>query len=240
MKKTIFACAAVWTLLSAALPAAAQSAAQSAAQNAVVAELSGTVELKRAGSSTFVPARAGDTLARSTVISTGFKSSAVINLGNSRLIVRPLTRLTLEELTSEQGNERVSLELRSGRVRAEVAPPVGGRTDFTVRSPSATASVRGTVFDFDTAALSVSEGAVAFSGADGRIVLVEAGDSSRVDERTGAAEDSLVSSAAELLPPLPAGTGTGSVLKPAGTALTDPLPQPDGDLTVDFAVNFGW
>jgi hypothetical protein len=86
------------------------------------------------------------------------------------------------------------------------------------------------VFEFDTATLSVSEGTVAFSGADGRAVLVEAGDSSRVDERTGAAEDPLVSGAAELLPPLPAGVDADSLLKPEAAGVT----------MVDFTVNFGW
>jgi hypothetical protein len=52
-----------------------------------------------------------------------------------------------------------------------------------------------------------------------------------VDERTGAAEDPLVSSAAELLPPLPAGADAESVLKPEAAA---------GITLVDFTVNFGW
>ncbi|MDR1904517.1 MAG: FecR family protein [Treponema sp.] len=110
-------------------------------------ELSGTVETRASGSAVWVKAAKGYPIGKDTIISTGFKSTAVIAVGNSTLTVRPLTRLSLEAIIQNQDGEQVSLYLQTGRVRAEVKPPSRGNIDFTVRGPSITASVRGTGFD---------------------------------------------------------------------------------------------
>jgi hypothetical protein len=145
------------------------------ARSAVIRDLAGTVEVKTARADAWTAAYRGQVLDIDMFISTGFKSTAVIVLGNSVLTVRPLTRLSLTELSRVQNNEKVEFRLQTGRVRAEVKGPVAGRTDFTVRSSAATASVRGTIFEFDTLNLSVSEGVVEFSGAAGAPVVVDAG-----------------------------------------------------------------
>ena len=62
------------------------------AQNAVIREMTGEVEIKPAGASAFVPAQAGDEVAQDTVVSTGFKSTAIITVGSSEITVRPLPR----------------------------------------------------------------------------------------------------------------------------------------------------
>jgi hypothetical protein len=163
-------------------PAFAQSGdAGAGGASAFIRESSGTVEVKPEGASEWTAAAVGMSLARDTLISTGFKSSAVLALGNSTLTVRPLTRLTIEEIAGASGGETVSLYLRSGRVRAEVSPPPGGKVDFTVHSPKATASVRGTGFEFDTLRLDVYDGTVAFTGASGNVVYVRQGENSRID-----------------------------------------------------------
>jgi len=132
------------------------------AQNGVIKELSGTVELKPAGTSDFIPAKAGDPVAKDTIVSTGFKSSALIQMGSSLITARPLTRLSLAELSSSGGTEVINVSLQTGRVRVDVDPPAGTRTSMAVRGPSATASVRGTSFEFDTYSLNVLKGKVAF------------------------------------------------------------------------------
>jgi hypothetical protein len=186
------------------------------AQTAYIRELSGTVELKGPGSDVWRPAKTGDVLEETTVISTGFRSIARLAIGNSVIAVRPLTRLTLGELVRAGNNETVRLELRTGSVRAEVAPPSAGRTDFRVRSPVATASVRGTVFEFDTENLTVSEGVVQFSpgseerGTARRSVAVRAGEASRIDRESGRTLPPLAAAETERsLPPL-AGESGGS------------------------------
>jgi hypothetical protein len=180
---------------------------------AFLRELNGTVEIKAPGSTAWVNAAEGDRIEKNTLVSTGFKSTAVLVLGDSLIRVRPLTRLSLEEIVKNQSGEQVSLYLQTGRVRAEVKPPAGGKTDFTVRSPTATASVRGTSFEFDTEKLRVDEGRVIYSLDNGRGVPVAAGGISYVDE----ANKTIVSpfeAAVELLTPAPPpGSGAGG---PAG------------------------
>jgi hypothetical protein len=208
------------------------------AQEAVIREMSGTVEIKAPGSNAWVPAAPGQRLERETLISTGFKSTALLALGNSTLTVRPLTRLSLEELSESQGAERTAVFLRTGRVRAEVTPPAGRRTEFSVRSPSATASVRGTAFDFDGVNLRVSSGTVSFSGsgsnsslsarAETKPVLVSAGSDSYVDESSGTAVSVFSAAETGLAPVLPAGSESG--VGTAVTSTTPIIPLSDGSI----------
>jgi hypothetical protein len=179
------------------------------AQTATIREISGKVEIKSPGAD-WVPAVQGQPLEKDALISTGLKSTALIALGNSVLTVRPLTRLTLEELQEtraegQAGNEQVRLSLQTGRIRAEVAPPAGGKTSFTVRSPSATASVRGTAFEFDGKKLFVREGKVRLSGGDGIAVYVSAGHQVAADNSTGKTPTAVETVKEELKPAAPAG-----------------------------------
>jgi len=145
------------------------------AQNARFVTLSGTVEFKNAGDREWQPAAVGGLIGKDTVISTGIKSSAVISLGASTVTVSPLTVLALEELVRRDGTEEAAFYLRTGRIRADVTPPSGLNAEFTVRSPTTTASVRGTSFSFDGRRLSVHSGQVAFTGSNGQRVRVNGG-----------------------------------------------------------------
>jgi hypothetical protein len=203
-----------------------------------IREKTGTVELLLPGSRNWRPARNGDRVPAAAVLSTGFRSTAVVSVGNSAIIVQPLTRLSIEEIVGRDKNERVDINLRTGRIRVNVTPPAGGETDFTVRSPIATASVRGTAFDFDTVDIHVIEGTVVFSptartgGAGSRAVEVSAGDSATVDRDTGRAVHPL--RAAETSRSLPnlAGQVSGGLQPPgAGTPVTGP-----GSLTVNVTL----
>jgi len=178
------------------------------AQNGVIKEFAGTVELKRAGQADFIPAKAGDTVTKDTVISTGFKSTALVSVGNTVLTVRPLTRLTLAEISASADSETLDINIQTGRVRVEVKPPAGTKAHTTVSSPTVTASVRGTSFEFDTQRLNVLEGTVSFAGKQGGAMLVSTGSSSEV-RNNGAVADPIETSAAELLPPPIAGSDSG-------------------------------
>jgi hypothetical protein len=144
-------------------------------QVGVIRDLIGDVELKHPGFSNFVPARAGIEVAQETIISTGFRSTATITIGSNTITVRPLTRLTLAEISSSSGVENLSVNLETGRIRVDVKPPAGTRANTTVQSPSATASVRGTVFDVDTNNISVHEGSVGYTGKDGLSTIIGQG-----------------------------------------------------------------
>jgi hypothetical protein len=207
---------------------------------AVLRELSGRVDIKTPGKGAWIPAEEGLPVEQATLISTGFKSTALLVLGNSTIIIQSLTRLSLEEIIEQQGNEQVHIYLRTGRVRAEVRPPVQGKTNFTVRSPMATASVRGTVFDFDTVNLNVSEGRVAFTGAAGSPVPVRRGEASSVNEAGAAVTAPREEQAAALTPVLPPGTDTGGSAPRApasggGTVPSNPQGVLDLTVTLDGA-----
>jgi len=192
---------------------------------AFIREMTGTVELQTAGSAKWVPAKQGDRIKEATIISTGFKSSAILSIGNSTLLVRALTRMSLDALLNQGETDTINIGLTTGRVRADVKPPAGTKTDLSIQTPSATASVRGTVFDLDTEAVQVIEGKVSFQPAGEitqRPVMVGAGQQSWVDSESGqavtpqaAAESSLV------LPALPgqndASSGANSSVKPEGS-----------------------
>jgi hypothetical protein len=174
---------------------------------ALILDLSGAVEIKLPGASDWVPAIQGQRLTKETLISTGFKSTAVLALGNSTLTMRPLTRLSIEELSASQGQEQAALYLRTGRVRADVNPPPEGKVDFAVRSPSATASVRGTFFELGIQSLRVTRGAVSYSSGTGKqSVLVRAGNSSHVEGTSGRVVSAFSAAQGELAPALPMGS----------------------------------
>ncbi|GBU29348.1 hypothetical protein R84B8_02912 [Treponema sp. R8-4-B8] len=180
-------------------------------QNGVIRELTGEVELKRSGSSAFVPASAGDSVSSNTIVSTGFRSTAIIAIGSSVITVRPLTRLTLAEIQSAENTESVNVNLQAGRVRVEVKPPAGTKTHLNVQSPSVTASVRGTTFEMDTRNLIGIEGKILLSGVSGAGVLVTGGNtsSSNID---GTVSNPAVSAeqSIHVQPPVGADIGTPS------------------------------
>jgi len=194
------------------------------AQNGVIRELSGEVELRHAGALEFVPAAVGSTVAQDTVISTGFRSSAIIEVGSSTLTVRPLTRLSLTEIRSAAGAETLTANLQAGRVRVDVRPPAGTTAAFTVQGPSATASVRGTSFEFDARSVRVIEGSVTFMGDRGAPVVAQAGGESTVGAG-GMAADPVQAVFENLSPPAPVGTAASGEM-PIAPAVVVPLPTP--------------
>jgi hypothetical protein len=203
-------------------------AAQVFAQTGVIREMTGTVELKRAGQADFVPAKTGDAVAKDTVISTGFKSTALVAVGSTVLAVRPLTRLTLAEISASAETETLNVSLQTGRVRVDVNPPAGNRAIMTVSSPTSTASVRGTSFELDGQSLRVLEGAVAFAGSQGGVMLVGAGYTSEVSDN-GRAADPIEKYIAELMPPPVAGSDSG--LRRGGS-----MPVSYGEFGIDIDV----
>ena len=185
------------------------------AQNGVIRDLTGDVELKPIGASAFTAASVGDEINMNTIISTGFRSTAVVAIGSSVITVRPLTRLSLAEIQSADNTENVNVNLQAGRVRVDVSPPAGTRTNFTVQSPSATASVRGTSFEFDTINLNVHEGKVIFGGNTGPSEIVNGGFFTLVGA-DGTAINPVEVTSSSTMPSMPVGS-SDAVSQPAVT-----------------------
>ena len=133
------------------------------ADTAVFREVKGKVEYQAKGDE-WLPAKVGVEVPVGTTISTGFKSTAAIEVLGSVVFVKPLTRIVLEQLVRNPAGTTTNLTLLAGKVKAEVKPSSAtATTDFNVKGPTATASVRGTGFEFDGESLLVNHGAVEFS-----------------------------------------------------------------------------
>ena len=205
--------------------------------DALIKEITGTVELKKSGADAWVPAKPGDSVEKDTIVSTGFKSSALLVVGNSTLMVRPLTRLSLAALLVNQDNaETINVALSTGRIQVGVKPPAGGRTDFTVTTPIATASVRGTEFEMDAANLAVNEGKVSYASNDAqaRPVTVSAGQTTWVDSGSNKAVNPFV--AGEINRALPALPGRDAS---QGTERSSRLRVPQGTFVAEVTLNDG-
>ena len=125
-----------------ALALAFVAANSALALEATVVSTSGKVEIQRGNS--WVPLNKGDVVYGGAVISTGFKSSAELNIQGSKVQLGPLTRITIEKLVSTSTKNESSIYLDSGKIDANVNKADGKRTGFKVSTPVATASVRGT------------------------------------------------------------------------------------------------
>jgi hypothetical protein len=192
------------------------SAALLGAQTARIQQISGTVEVKEPGAAEWRAAKEGQVLDQAALISTGFKSTALLRIGNSNITVRALTRLSLEEIVAAQNEEQVTVNLRAGRIRVNVKPPTVGKTSFVVRSPTATASVRGTVFEFDGIRLRVEEGRVYLGGGNAAGVYISMGHEAAADLETGRTATVIETIKGELTPALPAGMDAAPVvIRPA-------------------------
>jgi hypothetical protein len=176
-----------------------------AAQAGMIRELTGDVELKRAGEASFTAASAGDSVARDTIISTGFRSTAIVVIGSAVITVRPLTRLSLAEIQSAENTENIDVNLQTGRIRVDVKSPAGTRTSMNVQSPSATASVRGTSFWKNSDGVEGIEGKVLVRGTSGPGVILT-GKNATSTRKDGRSSDPAATITQTIYPASPQGT----------------------------------
>ena len=140
------------------------------AMQATVVSAKGKAEMESGGS--WFALKAGDSIDQGTEIQTGFKSELVLKIKESTVTVAPLSRLTIQTLAEREGikgasgKDETSIRLATGSLKSNVQKTADRRVGFTVRSPVATASVRGTNFTFTTrfrrTALRTNSGFVAF------------------------------------------------------------------------------
>lgn len=144
---------------------------------AVVREATGKVEIKsRTGS--WQKAAAGMEVANGSTISTGFNSTAILDMEGSILQIKPLTRMLLEELVKTRDTISADLFLKVGKVKAEVKSVEGRVLNFKLRSPVATAAVRGTEFEFDGILVTVVNGEVTITNLNNQSRSVKDGEQS--------------------------------------------------------------
>ncbi len=109
---------------------------------AKITEVKGKVEIKQGGA--WLTARKGASIKKGALISTGFKSEMTVKIDGSVIVVKALTRLKIEDIAKK--NEAVSSEVfvNVGSIKANVKPASTKKVEFKVKTPVATASVRGT------------------------------------------------------------------------------------------------
>ncbi|WP_051537794.1 FecR domain-containing protein [Treponema sp. C6A8] len=128
--------------------------------SAKVVSITGKVEIMKGNA--WHQAAEGETLVRGDIISTGFNSQAVLNVKDSTITLSALTRMTVEQLAENDVKSQTQLFIDTGKVTANVKHAENKRTDFKVRSPVSTASVRGTNFTVSaTGEIATTEGMVA-------------------------------------------------------------------------------
>lgn len=160
------------------------------AADATVTFVSGKVEVQRGKS--WVALNKGDTLSKSDMISTGFQSEAKIKLMDSVLYLGPVTRITLEELSSTGNKDNVNVYLKTGTVRSQVKHVDNKRVDYKVHTAIAVASCRGTdwVID-DSNNVNCFEGMVAVAAyKTPDVALGSKAESAEETESSGEAESS--------------------------------------------------
>ena len=138
-----------------------------------VVEVTGKVEVQR--DDKWIAVSKGDILPPGSVISTGFKSEAVIAFDETVIKVKALTRLTIEQLFEKNGDKASSVYLDTGSISADVKPAENKRVGFSVKTPAATASVRGTSGDvYSDGTVIGTSGKWCITPPEARIVVVPA------------------------------------------------------------------
>ncbi len=145
-----------------------------------VLAVKGKVELQKSGN--WRPAQNGDTLDSGTLISTGFKSELTIKVDGSTIVVQALTRLRLDEIIKKGDVLSSKVYLDMGSIKANVKPAETKKVSFTVRTPVATASVRGTSGEISyNGVLNGETGVWNYENVSGDKVMVYAGDTVSID-----------------------------------------------------------
>ena len=127
----------------------------------VLTEISGKVEVQLPGE-TWSRAEKGMALPLETMISTGFNSTASLDLGSSTIHLQEFTRMFVRDLAEKGGVITTDLQLNVGKIRAQVESSEGLTHDFNVLSTVSVASVRGTEFEYDGESLYCIRGKVLF------------------------------------------------------------------------------
>lgn len=181
----------------------------SAAEQATVYDFRGKVDVLVPGGS-WQPVQKGMIINPGTTISTGFNSTAVLKVAASTVTVQQLTRLRLDQLLQKQGKLTTAFSLPIGRVQAQVRSADGSPQDFQIRSPVATAAVRGTMFEFNGFKIEVTEGVVAFFNRLGQLAFVQQGQQSFTDGDNNPSNPENESMKNTTLPGTEGGSGGGS------------------------------
>lgn len=106
----------------------------------------GDVSISRNGGS-FVDMTAGTELHEGDDVSTGPDSEVTVTFADgSTMLLEPNTQISVASLYAQRNSIRVRMNLKLGAIAAKVNKSQTAVSDYSVKTPTATASVRGTAF----------------------------------------------------------------------------------------------
>jgi len=112
-----------------------------------VASVTGIAHKRAAPNAKWTPLKANETLNELAIIRTGLGAKVILNLGDrGKVTVRSATKVGITEFTKTGQHVKARLGLKYGSMRAKV-DRARGTSDFSVATPVATLSVRGTEGD---------------------------------------------------------------------------------------------
>ncbi len=141
------------------------------AHAATLVDASGLVEVAPAGEpDRWTPVQSGDRLSRGQRLRTGPGSEVtLVYYEGSRTTVGPLSDITLARLDYSWGKVfQVNLIQEAGRTNSSVLPLQNKKSEFSIRTPSGTAQVQGTVFNV----LVGDTGRTRFAVEDGQVEVI--------------------------------------------------------------------
>ncbi len=111
--------------------------------NVSIAAIKGEVEYRRAGGSKDMPLTKGVELKEGDTIITGEKGIVTLTLGNQTLNVYQWTHFRVDESLRGDNVKKTKLYLEIGAIEGKVKHTAAIRSDFSVATPNANASIRG-------------------------------------------------------------------------------------------------
>lgn len=156
------------------------AAAAAVPQEITLTAASGRVEIREPGGA-WRSVAVRDAIPVGAEIATGLGARATVNVNGNLIRIEPMSRVAVSSFLREGNTATTELNLRVGRVSAEVRTAEGLQQDFRLRSTQATASVRGTSFSFDGAELRVTDGSVVLANRLNQQRTIIAGQESRAE-----------------------------------------------------------
>jgi hypothetical protein len=137
---------------------------------ASLANVKGTVTVKKAGTTQWIPAADRMELAEGDQLRSEGGSAAILKMDDGSMVkLGPLATMTVKSLSSVGKGNKTSLDVSVGKTWSRVRK-LSGDSDFNVSTPTAVAGVRGTYFSAEveqtsSSTFDVFDGSVAVSSA---------------------------------------------------------------------------
>ena len=203
-----------------------------------VMAIKGKVEVQKDGQ--WRPAQKGELLDSGVLVSTGFKSELTLKVDGSTIVVQPLTRLRLDEIVKKGDTLSSKVYLDMGSIKANVKAAETKKFSFTVRTPVATASVRGTSGEISyNGILNGETGIWDYINQSGDVVKVFAGDTVSIDN-FGNITPAQITFAQEVKPQTPTTMADKDTVHVGVDEAKHSKDLDEKEELVDVIINLGW